>query len=181
MSVIGLVWDRSVRWIREPKVQLCSSKIDALWETCCARWSTWDETNTMKDPLYFVTHEMCRKREKRERERPITCFIFSHLNTFQLLFNPAPPKEGSKMTLYLLNTKVESFLNPMYFYINVYKNRLHWSHFWLHFSILNYFVNFRRSRVNLGRDILSFSLTWPMRHVSFHIKQKNNQNFHETL
>ena len=86
----------------------------------------------MKDPLYFVTHEMCRKREKREREREvITCSIFSHLNTFQLLFNPAPPKGGSKMTLYLLNTKVESFLTTMYFYINVYKNRLcmHWSHF----------------------------------------------------
>jgi hypothetical protein len=34
------------------------------------------------------------------------------------------------MTVYLLNTKVESFLTPMYFYINVYKNRLcmHWSH-----------------------------------------------------
>ena len=54
------------------------------------------------------------------------------------------------MTVYLLNTKVESFLTPMYFYINVYKNRLcmHWSHFWLYFSIINYFANFRRSRVN---------------------------------
>ena len=55
------------------------------------------------------------------------------------------------MTVYLLNTKVESFLTHMYFYINVYKNRLcmHWSHFWLHFSIINNFANFRRSRVNV--------------------------------
>ncbi len=80
MSLIGLVWDR------QPKVELCSSKIDALWETCCARWSTCDETNTMKAPFYFVSHEMNRKRAK-EWERPITCSIFSHLNTFQLLFN----------------------------------------------------------------------------------------------
>ncbi len=35
------------------------------------------------------------------------------------------------MTLNLLNTKEESFLPPMYFYINLYKNRLcmNWSHF----------------------------------------------------
>jgi hypothetical protein len=42
----------------------------------------------------------------------------------KIFFNPVPSKGGSKMTLYLLNTKVESFLTPMYFYINVYKNRL---------------------------------------------------------
>ena len=38
---------------------------------------------------------------------------------------------------------------------------------------------------DLDRDILSYSLTWPLRHVSFHItwniKQKNNHNCHETL
>ncbi len=40
----------------------------------------------------------------------------------------------------------------MYFYINVYKNRLcmHWCHFWLYFSIINYFDNFRRRRLKLG-------------------------------
>ncbi len=34
----------------------------------------------------FVSHEMCQKREKREREAK-DLFYFSHLNTFQLLFN----------------------------------------------------------------------------------------------
>jgi hypothetical protein len=33
------------------------------------------------------------------------------------IFNPAPSKGGSKMTLYLLNTKIESFLTPMYFWM----------------------------------------------------------------
>jgi hypothetical protein len=69
-----------------------------------------DETSNMKDPLYFVTHKMYRKRAK-EKERPKTCSIFSHLNTFQLLFN-------------------------------------------------------------LDSDILSFSLTWPLIQVSFHITWK---------
>jgi hypothetical protein len=36
----------------------------------------------------------------------VSIFIF-------FLFNPAPSKGGSKMTLYLLNTKVESFLTPL--------------------------------------------------------------------
>jgi hypothetical protein len=53
------------------------------------------------------------------------------------------------MAFYLLNTIEESFLTPMYFYINVYKNWLcmHRSHFWLYFSTINYFFNFRRSMV----------------------------------
>ena len=78
----------------------------------------------MKDPLYFVTHEMSRKRAKERERKVIYLFYFFYLNTFQLLFN-------------------------------------------------------------LDRDALSFSLTWPLCHVSFHItwniKQKNNHNCHETL
>ena len=82
-------------------------------EKCVVLDGRRDETNNLKAPLYFVTHEMCRKRAK-EREREANyLFHFFPLNTFQLLFN-------------------------------------------------------------LDRDILSFSLTRPMRHVSFHIKQKNN-------
>ena len=58
----------------------------------------------------------------------MTTFTFD-FNDYYRTFNPAPSKGGSKMTLYLLNTKVESFLTPMYSYINVYKNRLcmHWT------------------------------------------------------
>ena len=86
MSLIGLVWDRVIGWRRQPKVELCSSKIDALWETCCARWSTCDETNNMKAQLYFVTHEMCRKREKEREREANNLFYFLPLNRFQLLF-----------------------------------------------------------------------------------------------
>ncbi len=49
-------------------------------KTCCAHTDRREKTNTFKAQLNVVTHEMCRKREKRERERPITCSIFSHLN-----------------------------------------------------------------------------------------------------
>ncbi len=35
------------------------------------------KTNTMKDPLYFVTHKMFPKREKKEREAKDLFYFFS--------------------------------------------------------------------------------------------------------
>ncbi len=83
-------------------------------------------------------------------------------------FNPTPSQGGSKMTLNLLNTKVELFLTPMYFYINVYKNRLcmHLSHLARSETIRDRAgprptLNFRRSRVKMQRII--FDLRWKNR------------------
>ena len=55
-------------------------------EKCVVLDGRRDETNNLKAPLYFVTHEMCRKRAK-ERERGQLLVSFFPLNTFQLLFN----------------------------------------------------------------------------------------------
>ncbi len=46
---------------------------------------------------------------------------------------------------------------------------MHWSHFWLHFSIINYFDNFRRSRVKINL-LFKHKMLFSNMFISFLIK-----------